>query len=157
MTNIRLAILLPFIAGLGACMMPMGKYVGPQSPGSASGPATTGPGASSQAAPTASNTDANKPSDPDKSSSAASGPTSFSIDLRNECEQDVNTFYGDNPDTSSGTFSSMEGNSTTSHMFDKGDVFWIVDNSRKGVTSIKPTASMHEIDISSDCKHLSGQ
>ncbi len=64
-----------------------------------------------------------------KGKSAGSG--SVSIRIRNECRESVSVFFGASP-RSSGTQSSLGGNSSTSRRLRVGEGMWIMDGSRPG-------------------------
>ncbi len=155
--NIRLAVVLPFVAGLGACMMPMGRYPAgsQQSQSGASGTGMAGQSQSSPASPSP-----GMPTDPQgpsasHSNSAPAAPSTVSVDIRSDCPKTVKVFYGDKPKFGSGTYSSVESNSVSSHQFQSGDMFWIVDDSQNGVASVTAKPGMSEIKVTSDCTHLS--
>lgn len=152
--NIRLAILLPFLAGLGACMMPMPAQQGGSGSGSGTnGPAPAGSPASSSPGGPASPSSSDGP--PGSSAKPPAGPSTVSVDIHSDCPKTVKVFYGDKPKFGSGTYSSVESNSVSSHTFNSGDMFWIVDNDQNGVASVTVKSGMSQIEVSSDCTHLS--
>jgi hypothetical protein len=87
--------------------------------------------------------------------SAASGPVSVTI--RSSCRETVKVFYGDKPKYGSGTQSSISGNSRQSHSFRPGDMFWIVDSSGNGMSSVTVNPGMREIEILSSCTGMSSR
>jgi len=150
--NIRLAILVPFLAGLGACMMPMpAQQGGNTQPSGGTGPGTIGsPPPSSPGAPMGPSA-----SNASQGPTAPAGPSTVSVDIRSDCPKTVKVFYGEKPKFGSGTYSSVESNSVSSHQFGGGDMFWIVDDSQNGVASVTVKPGMNEIKVTSDCTHLS--
>ncbi len=156
--NIRLAILVPFLVGLGACMMPMPAQQGgsgsqPGTNGSQSGINGSGP---TDAPPSAPDGIAGSPDSNPASGSGASAPAGpVSVDIRSDCPKTVKVFYGEKPKFGSGTYSSVESNSVSSHQFNSGDMFWIVDDDQNGVASVTAKPGMSEIKVTSDCTHLS--
>jgi hypothetical protein len=149
--NIRLAIMVPFLLGLGACMMPMPAQQG----GSGSQSGMNGP-EPTDAPPSAPDGPANtSASNPASGSSAPAGPSTVSVDIRSDCPKTVKVFYGEKPKFGSGTYSSVESNSVSSHQFNSGDMLWIVDDDQNGVASVTAKPGMSEIKVASDCTHLS--
>ncbi len=132
----------------GACV-PMGQVAG-QGAGSPSGSGAPGspggaePGGAAPGAPEA----------PGAPSGEAAGPTTVSVTIRSSCPTTVKVFYGDKPKFGSGTQSSVDSNSVSSHTFKPGDMFWIVDDSENGITSTTVQATTSEIQIGSSCKDL---
>ncbi len=143
--KVRLALLLPFLAALGACMMPPGQYTGAPQSGGAAQPANA-PAPDPAAAPSAS-----------PGASAPAGPTTASVSLRSSCPKTVKVFYGDKPKFGSGTYSTIETNSVSNHTFRTGDMFWLVDDSQNGLASVTVDANTRQIEVSSDCAHLSAR
>jgi hypothetical protein len=86
---------------------------------------------------------------PTPSPAAASGP--ISITIRSRCRQTVGVFYGDNPGFSSGTQSSVSSNSVSSRSFREGDMMWLTDDSRRGVSSVTISRGMREVEILESC------
>jgi hypothetical protein len=86
---------------------------------------------------------------------APAAPSTVSVDIRSDCPKTVKVFYGEKPKFGSGTYSSVESNSVSSHQFGSGDMFWIVDDSQNGVASVTAKPGMSEIKVTSDCMHLS--
>lgn len=102
---------------------------------SASAPSTSEPAAESSPAP----------------------PKPVSVTLRNKCAETVKIFFGDKPKFGSGTYSTLSSNSSTSHSFMPGDMFWIVDDSQNGVSSFTVADGTKTIEIESGCASLSGR
>lgn len=91
---------------------------------------------------------------PETASAPASAPTPagpVSVTLRNSCKQNVKVFFGDKPKFGSGRYSSMSSNSSTSATFQPGDMFWIVDESENGISSVTVAEGMREIEIVDGC------
>lgn len=155
--NIRLAVLFPLFAGLGACMMPMqpaqqgGTQQGGTEPSGGTGPGTIGAPPPSSAGDPSGAQGSNGSSGP----AAPAGPQTASVTIRSSCPKTVKVFYGDKPKFGSGTYSSVESNSVSSHTFNAGDMFWIVDDSQNGVASVTVNPGMNQIEVASDCTHLS--
>ncbi len=80
---------------------------------------------------------------------APSGPVS--VTLRNSCRETVPLFFGDNPGFGSGTYSSLSSNTVTSRSFSEGDMIWIVDDSRRGISSVTVSRGSRTIEITSAC------
>jgi hypothetical protein len=123
---------------------PSGMGPGPSSrsgkpqAGQPSGAGHSGQGRSSGSAP---------PSPP------PAGPVSASI--RSQCKKTVKVFYGKDPKFGSGTRSSVSSNSVSSHSFSPGEMFWVVDDSDRGLGSVTPSANAHNIEIGADCASVS--
>lgn len=83
------------------------------------------------------------------SAGASSGPVS--VTLRNRCRETVKVFFGDKPKFGSGRYSSMSSNSSTSHSFQPGDMFWIVDDGQNPISSVTVSPGMREIEILDSC------
>ena len=91
------------------------------------------------------------------SGGAASGPSVISITIRSRCPKTAKVFYGDKPKYGSGTRSTVSTNSVSSHSFRPGDMFWLTDDSEKGLASVTVSAGMREITINADCAGLSAK
>jgi hypothetical protein len=81
------------------------------------------------------------------------GPVSASI--RSQCKKTVKVFYGKDPKFGSGTHSSVSSNSVSSHSFSPGEMFWVTDDSDRGLGSVTPSANAHNIEIGADCASVS--
>lgn len=121
-------------------------------------PQTTAPeaGAPSGAAPSggdafAPQPELGAPSSAPASSASAPPPGPVSVTLRNTCKSTVKVFFGDKPKFGSGRYSSMSSNSSTSATFQPGDMFWIVDESENGLSSVTVAEGMREIEILDGC------
>jgi hypothetical protein len=90
-------------------------------------------------------------------SAASSAPSAVSVNIRNSCGKTVKVFYGEKPKFGSGTYSTSDSNSISSHSFKPGDLFWIVDDSENGVASVSVKDATHEIEITGDCRELAAR
>lgn len=90
----------------------------------------------------------------DPAAAPAPPPGPVSVTLRNSCKETVNVFFGDKPKFGSGRYSTMSSNSSTSSSFMPGDMFWIVDGSQNGVSSVTVAEGMREIEIVDGCTSL---
>ena len=88
-------------------------------------------------------------SPPAPSGSASSGPVS--VTLRNGCRETVRIFFGGDPRFGSGTHSSLSGNTVTSRSFREGDMVWLVDESRNGLSSVTVSRGTRQIEVTSSC------
>jgi hypothetical protein len=82
--------------------------------------------------------------------SAPSGPQMVSFTLYNRCPHEVLLFYGDHPQRSGGTQSSIGANTSESKFMRAGQSIWIVDKDRKPVsvyTASAPPASTVSLTI----------
>ncbi|HEX4452472.1 MAG TPA: hypothetical protein VH143_16460 [Kofleriaceae bacterium] len=131
-------------AALAACMFPMA----PASSGP-TGPASTGGGGTSSGPTTGDNTPPpGAPAGTGAGTNAPSAPAGpVSVDIRGSCSNTVKVFYGDKPGYGSGTLSSVESNSISSHSFRPGEMMWVVDEHENGVASVTVTPSTHEIEV----------
>jgi hypothetical protein len=129
------------IVSCASCMLPgqTGGAAGPTTSSSSSGDPSAPPPASS-AAPAA---------------AAPAGPVSVTI--RSSCPSTVKVFYGEKPGFSSGTFSSIESNSVSSHSFRPGEQLWIVDDSEHGIGSVTVGADTHELEVASGCTSIAAR
>jgi hypothetical protein len=92
------------------------------------------------------------------SSSSASQPAPagpVSVRIRSQCSKSVGVFYGQKPKFGSGTKGSISGNSTESHTFRPGEMFWIIDASENGIDSATISSNTREIEIGSNCTSVS--
>ncbi len=154
MKTSRLA-LVPFLVALGACL-PMA-----QPGGGAGSPSSGGSYGSSGGAGDPSSSGTSGAADPSSGGSGATGsggaapaPGPVSVTIRSSCPKTVPVFYGKDPGFGSGTKSSVDSNSVSSHTFSPGDMFWIIDDSEKGITSTTVGPTTKEIEIGSSCKEL---
>lgn len=90
-------------------------------------------------------------------SGGTSGGGPVSVTIRSSCPNTVKVFYGSKPKYGSGTTSSISSNSVNSHTFQPGDMMWTVDDSDNGLGSVTVSGSIHEIQIGSDCRSISGR
>jgi hypothetical protein len=144
----RIAALL--VLSLSACLMPPqngGNYAG--SPSSAGGSPTSSAGDPSGPPPTSSAGGSTA------SAPAPQGPVSVTI--RSACSKTVKVFFGDKPKFGSGTYSSIDSNSVSSHSFRPGEQLWIVDESENGLGSAQVSSSTHELEVSSSCTAISSR
>jgi hypothetical protein len=91
------------------------------------------------------------PSSDPATTASASPPGPVSVTLRNSCKETVKVFFGDKPKFGSGRYSTMSSNSSTSSSFQPGDMFWIVDDSENGISSVTVAEGMREIEIVDGC------
>lgn len=84
-------------------------------------------------------------------------PKPVSVTLRNTCSETVKVFFGDKPKFGSGRYSSLSSNSSTSHSFMPGDMFWIVDDGQNGVSSVTIGESTRTVEVQSGCTGLSAR
>ena len=117
-------------------LMPAGGGAG-RAPAGTAGPAGAGPAAAPSSDPSA----------PPATTPAAAPAGPVSVDIHGSCDKDVKVFYGEKPGFSSGTFSSIESNSTESHSFRAGEVMWVVDDHENGVSSVTITPGTHGVDV----------
>jgi hypothetical protein len=131
----------------------------PQNGGNYAGSPSSGGGGGS---PTSSD-----PSGPPPSSSGGGGGGStasapapegpVSVTIRSACSKTVKVFFGDKPKFGSGTYSSIDSNSVSSHSFRPGEQLWIVDESENGLGSAQVSSSTHELEVSSSCTAISSR
>jgi hypothetical protein len=140
-------LLAAVIVSCASCMLPgqTGGAAGPTTSSSSSGDPSMGgdpsaPPPASSAAPAA---------------AAPAGPVSVTI--RSSCPSTVKVFYGEKPGFSSGTFSSIESNSVSSHSFRPGEQLWIVDDSEHGIGSVTVGADTHELEVASGCTSIAAR
>ena len=145
------------VAVLGACLGVASStgcfYMQPSPATPVEGDATESPADSSSGEPAAS-----QPQSSDEPRDAASAaPSIVSVTIRNKCRETVKVFYGDKPKFGSGTLSSLSGNSVQSHVFQPGDMFWLVDESENGISSVTVGAGMREIEVTDSCTGLTSR
>ncbi len=149
LASVRMLALAALLPSLGACSLlssmttsaaPAGSE--PAAPGGTPGQETELASAPATAEPAA--------------ESAPAPPKPVSVTLRNTCSETVKVFFGDKPKFGSGTYSSLSSNSSTSHSFMPGDMFWIVDDSQNGVSSFTVADGTRKIEVQSGCASLSG-
>lgn len=86
----------------------------------------------------------------DKADEAPAGPSTVSVTIKSDCKDTVKVFYGDKPKFGSGKYSTVSSNSRSSHTFQPGDMFWIVDDSQNGVSSVTVEEGTREIKVGCD-------
>jgi hypothetical protein len=86
---------------------------------------------------------------------AASAPAVVSVTLVNRCSSTVPVFYGEKPGFSSGTQSSLSGNSRQSRSMRPGEQIWLTDDSRRGLGSVTISASTREVQV--DCASITAR
>ena len=86
---------------------------------------------------------------PPPPAAAPAGPVYVTI--RSSCSRTVRVFYGERPKWGSGTYSTVSSNSVSSHSFNPGDMFWIVDDSDNGLSSTSAGPGTREIEILPSC------
>jgi hypothetical protein len=89
--------------------------------------------------------------EPTYESTAPASPSVVSVTIRSSCSQTVRVFYGEKPKWGSGTYSTISSNSSTSHSFRPGDMFWIVDDSENGLSSTSVGVGTRQIEILPSC------
>jgi len=82
---------------------------------------------------------------------AQAGPQNYSLDLKNECRETVNLFIGDRPPFSSGTYTTLGSNTSTSYTGFAPETIWIVDDSRNPVSSYSVGAGSQRVQILESC------
>jgi len=93
------------------------------------------------------------PSEP-ASEPAEAPPRPVSVTIRNGCGETVKLFFGDKPKFGSGRYSSIGGNTSTSHSFMPGDMLWIVDDSQEGLSSVTVSQGARTIEVADGCAGL---
>lgn len=81
----------------------------------------------------------------------AAGPDMFSLELHNSCPQTVSLFIGDRPPFSSGTYTTLGSNTTTSQSGFAPQTIWIVDSARNPVSSYSVGAGSQRVEILASC------
>lgn len=142
-----LAVLLP---GLGGCALLTGmtSSAAPANGESSSAPTAPKQNTALTSAPTP---------EPTTEAAAPEPPRPVSVTLRNTCSETVKIFFGDKPKFGSGTYSSLSSNSSTSHSFMPGDMFWIVDESQNGVSSVTIADNTRTVEVGSGCASLNAR
>jgi hypothetical protein len=126
-------------------------------------PGQTGGAAGPTASPSAGDPSMGDPSAPPPPSSSSAAPAAaapagpVSVTIRSSCPSTVKVFYGEKPGFSSGTFSSIESNSVSSHSFRPGEQLWIVDDSEHGIGSVTVGADTHELEVASGCTSIAAR
>ncbi|MGH1339965.1 MAG: hypothetical protein ACRBN8_00325 [Nannocystales bacterium] len=149
LASVRMLALVALVPSVGACSLWSSMT-------SSAAPAGSAPAPSAGEAPAPQTEFASAPSTPDPAESAPAPPKPVSVTLRNTCSETVKIFFGDKPKFGSGTYSSLSSNTSTSHSFMPGDMFWIVDDSQNGVSSFTVADGTRKIEIGSGCASLSG-
>ena len=126
---------------LSGCLMP------PR--GTSTGPASSSP------PPATSEFDAPAAASP-STTPASTGPQTVSVTIRSSCSKTAKVFYGDKPGFSSGTQSSISSNSVQSKTFRVGDQMWVLDDSGKGLDSVRIDEGTRQLEIDSSCSSIRG-
>lgn len=82
------------------------------------------------------------------------GPEHYSLTLHNSCSQTVGLYHGTGggrPPFATGTYGSIGSNTTESFSGFAPETFWIVDESRNGVSSFTASGGSQRIEITSGC------
>ena len=135
----RLGIPLATLACLG-CMIPMQ----PADPNAGGMYAQSPPPAGGEESPPAPDATGAQPLE-------QAGPQNYGLDLHNECRETVNLFIGDRPPFSSGTYTTLGSNTTTSYTGFAPETIWIVDASRNPVSSYGIGPGSQRIQILDSC------
>lgn len=85
------------------------------------------------------------------SSGGPSGPVRVSITLRSSCQKTIKVFFGDNPGFGSGRTTSVSYNTVQSIQMNEGEMFWILDDNGKGISSFTASRGRTSIEINSSC------
>jgi len=150
LVSVRMLALVALLPSVGACSLLSSMTT-------SAAPAGSEPAAAPGGAPAQQTELASAPSTPEPAAdSAPAPPRPVSVTLRNTCSETVKIFFGDKPKFGSGTYSSLSSNSSTSHSFMPGDMFWIVDDSQNGVSSFTVADGTRKIEVQSGCTSLSG-
>ena len=147
------------LLALGALLLSAGgcSFLSSMTSGAPAGSASSG-APSSAPAPSESSSFNEAPTPAAAPESAAPEPPKpVSVTLRNTCSETVKIFFGDKPKFGSGRYSSLSSNSSTSHSFMPGDMFWIVDDSQNGVSSVTIGESTRTVEVQSGCTGLSAR
>lgn len=140
------------VPALGGCALLSGMTTSapPAGSESESGSAPSGMAAAPE--------DSSAPADTTPPAEAAPAPPKpVSVTLRNTCGETVKVFYGDKPKFGSGTYSSMSSNSSTSHSFMPGDMFWIVDDGQNGVSNVTIAEGTRTVEIQDGCTSMTSR
>ncbi len=81
------------------------------------------------------------------SSSSSGGGGPVTVTLRNTCGSTIKMFYGDDPEFGSGRTDSLGGNSRTTTQLKVGQMVWLTDASRNGISSVTVSESTDEIEF----------
>jgi hypothetical protein len=131
---------LALVLAAGCIIPPPGGGAGSSTMPSSGGPPPSG---SYQAQPAA----AGGPT-----SSAPAAPAQVSVDLHNDCPNEVKLFLGEKPKWGSGTYTSLGSNTTTSYSMKPGDMIWIVDEGQNGISSMSAgTGTFQNMKITQSC------
>ncbi len=84
-------------------------------------------------------------------SEAPAAPKRASFTLHNARPKTVKLFYGKTPKYGSGRTSSLSANTRQSETMNDGEMIWILDESGNGVSSFSASASVREVEITSNC------
>jgi hypothetical protein len=82
------------------------------------------------------------------------GPAHYSLTLHNSCPRTVGLYHGTGsgrPPFASGTYGSIGSNTTESFSGFAPETFWIVDDSRNGVSSFTASGGSQRVEIVSSC------
>lgn len=148
------------ILALGALLLSAGgcSFLSSMTGGAPAGSASSGAPSSTPESPPSSSFDSAPATDGAAPASAAPEPPKpVSVTLRNTCSETVKVFFGDKPKFGSGRYSSLSSNSSTSHSFMPGDMFWIVDDSQNGVSSVTIGESTRTVEVQNGCTGLSAR
>jgi len=86
----------------------------------------------------------------DKADAPPAGPSTVSVTIKSDCKDTVKVFYGKKPKFGSGRYSTVSSNSRSSHTFKPGEMFWIVDDSQAGVSSVTIEDGTKEVSVGCD-------
>lgn len=145
----RFSMLLLLAAGITGCIIPPQGGAGSTPPPGYAGntgggaPAASGGGYEAQPAAASGGAEAAAPE--------AAAPQVVSIDLHNDCPNDVKLFIGNDPKFGSGTHTSLESNSTTSFQMKPGDMIWIEDDNENGISSMSASPGQTSMRILPSC------
>lgn len=145
----RFSMLLVLAAGITGCIIPPQTGAASAPPAGYAGnnggsaPAASGGGYEAQPA-AAGNEGGSAPAEP-------AAPQVVSIDLHNDCPNDVKLFLGNDPKFGSGTHTSLESNSTTSFQMKPGDMIWIEDDNENGISSMSASPGQTSMRILPSC------
>lgn len=148
------------ILALGALLLSAGgcSFLSSMTGGTPAGSASSGAPSSTPEGPSSTGFDSTPPAEASGPTNAAPEPPKpVSVTLRNTCSETVKIFFGDKPKFGSGRYSSLSSNSSTSHSFMPGDMFWIVDESQNGVSSVTIAESTRTVEVQSGCTGLSAR
>ncbi|EYF07148.1 hypothetical protein [Chondromyces apiculatus] len=85
-----------------------------------------------------------------------SKPIPISVQIRSECSKTVPVFYGEKPGFSSGTRSSVSGNSISSQgrKSDGTLTVWLLDAKDNGITSVRVSPDTNRVIVDRSCTGL---